>query len=247
MSAETPTDKITVVPPRSDLVERLRRHVIELAVTGQTLRGEYALAEWFGTSRPAVREAIVALEREGLVRRHRGSGTTINPMAADLVHRFDRQVDFAETLTRAGYVAQVELLESGWIGLDPETAARLKVGEGTAAFRTVKRWTADGTVAMVATDVVAYPGDDRPPVDPHDSLFTLVARLTGDVVDWEIAWPSARNLDRRHARWFGLRAGHAVLALDLVGVGRQGVARYHATELHRPGIVNSALVRPVGV
>jgi len=235
----------------SDLVERLRRHVEDLAATGEQLPGEHALAEQFGTSRPAVREAIVALERDGLVRRRHGAGTFINPVGASLRHRFDEQVEYSETLERAGYQARLEVLEAGWIPLDTELAALLELPRGTMAYRTLKRWFADDRVAMVATDTIPFDPDRSNgqgralTVDPSASLFRLVEDLTGDTVDWEIAYPSAANLRRDEARHLGCRAGAAAMVLELVGVGRKGQPRYHALELHRPGVVRFGLVRVV--
>lgn len=235
----------------NDLVDRLRRHVAELAASGDPLGGEHALAEQFGTSRPAVREAIVALERDGLVRRRHGAGTFINPVAASLRHRFDQQVEFSTTLEDAGYQARMEVLDAGWVPVDAVLAGHLEVERGTMAYRTVKRWFADDQVAMVATDTIPFDpergtGPDRPlVVDPADSLFTLAQGLTGDVVDWEIAYPSAANLRRSEARHMNSRVGTAVMVLELVGVGRKGRPRYHALELHRPGVVRYGLVRVV--
>jgi DNA-binding GntR family transcriptional regulator len=235
----------------NDLVDRLRRHVADLAASGDPLPGEHALAEHFGTSRPAVREAIVALERDGLVRRRHGAGTFINPVAASLRHRFDQQVEFSATLEHAGYRTRMEVLEAGWVPVDAALASQLEVERGTMAYRTVKRWFADDSVAMVATDTIPFDpergsGPDRPlVVDPSNSLFTLVEGLTGDVVDWEIAYPSATNLRRIEARHMASRVGTAVMVLELVGVGRKGRPRYHAVELHRPGVVRFGLVRVV--
>jgi DNA-binding GntR family transcriptional regulator len=233
-----------VVDRGVELVDRLRRHVTALTRNGQPVPGEHAIAERFGSSRPAVREALVALEREGLLRRHRGSGIAVNPLAAELVCRFDQQHDFVEVLRQLGYVPQVEVIEADWTSIDAATAERLRAPVGSPAFRTVKRWLADDLVAMVATDTILVAEHPSEPVAEH-SLFDLVEELTCDVVEWEVAWPSAENLCGLDAERFALPAGHAVLVLDLVGVGRQGDVRYHARELHRPGLVPAAMVRSV--
>ena len=90
------------------------------------------------------------------------------------------------------------------------------------------------------------PNGDRPLViDPADSLFALVEAITCDVVDWEIAYPTAASLQRVDARRMGSRVGSPVMVLELVGVGRKGRPRYHATELHRPGVVRYGMVRLV--
>jgi len=193
----------------------------------------------------------VALERDGLVRRRHGAGTFINPVAASLRHRFDKQVDYIATLERAGYTARMEVLEAGWIPLDSGLATHLELPRGAMAYRTVKRWFADDTIAMLATDTIPFEADrrdgsERPlTVDPHRSLFELVHDLTGDVVDWEMAYPGAATLRRDDARRMGSRVGAATMVLELVGIGRKGRPRYHALELHRPDVVRYGLVRVV--
>jgi len=228
----------------TELVERLRRLVTNLTDNGQPIPGEHALADHLGSSRPAVREAIVALEREGLLRRHHGRGIAVNPIATDLPFRFDQQHDFEDVLHTLGYTSRVEVLEAEWTTIDEATAERLRSPPGAPAYRTIKRWFADDDVAMVAIDTVIAP-ESRTDVNAADSLFDLVEQLSGDVVDWEVAWPTAENLSRPHARRFELNAGRAVLVLDIIGVGRQGHVRYHARELHRPNLVPAALVRSV--
>jgi GntR family transcriptional regulator len=171
-----------------------------------------------------------------------------SPGAVEVVARFDQQVEYADLLRDAGFVPSVEVLEAGVRGLTVETAEQLGRESGTLALRTVKRWRADGRAVMVAVDVLpARPGeDDRlAGLDPSCGLFELVRQLTGNVVEWELAWPGAEVLRAPIRRWLEADRNRAVLTLDLVGITRRGDRAYHALEYHVPGAVPSGFVRTV--
>jgi GntR family transcriptional regulator len=187
---------------------------------------EPTLAQDLGVSRPSVREGLVRLEAEGFIRRRKGAGTVVNPGALEMLARFDQQVEFADLLRQAGFEPTVELLDAATVPLAERDAKALDRAAGTPSLRTVKRWRADGTPVMVAVDVVPAPDGDGTrlaALDPEAGLFELVRLLTGEVVEWELAWPGAEPLRGLVRRWLDSGpGGGAVLTLDLVGVSRRG-------------------------
>ena len=67
------------------LSEQISRQVLETITTGHyqagdQLPGERDLAEMFGVSRPAVREALKSLAGKGIISIRQGRGTTVNPV-----------------------------------------------------------------------------------------------------------------------------------------------------------------------
>jgi GntR family transcriptional regulator len=235
-------------PVASPMAERLRTIAREAGLRGERLLSEPALAAELGVSRPALREELARCESEGLIRRRHGSGTIVNVGAFDLAARFDEQVDFARVLVDAGYSASVELLDSGTVRLTPSDAEVLQLEAGALAFRTVKRWLADARPAMLAVDVVPIPpgrGDLPPVINPMVGLFTIARALSGESVEWELAWPGAVNATAAIADPLELARRAAVMTLDLVGISRSGGRLYRALEYHVPGIVRSGFVRTV--
>jgi GntR family transcriptional regulator len=224
---------------KAQLVDRLR--VLLDVVDGRKLPSEPALASALGASRPAVREALTRLESEGLVSRRQGAETTINREARRLHARFDHQVDFVDVITASGRTARVEVLEVGPTAMSAETSELLHQPPGATAFRTVKRWSADGDCVMVAVDEFAWDPADDPQPDPHASLFDNVAAVSGQTIEWEIARPSAVVADQQLRSWVG--AGGPLLMLDLLGVARTGELLYRAREYHVPGAVEFGFIR----
>lgn len=216
----------------------------EAAAGGATMPGEPALADLLGVSRPALREALVRLEAEGLIGRRKGADTVVNRAALEMPLRLDRQTPFETGLERAGYRPTVEVLESGAVRLDAAQAAALERACGSPAVRAVKRWRADDAVAMVAIDVVPVPpGVDPAAVDPSVSVFDTAATLLGEPAVWESAWPRPCAVGPPEDGWLELPTGTPVLALDLVGIGRLGARCYLATEYHVPGRVPQGFIR----
>lgn len=230
------------------LEERIVAVARESVDAGSPLPGEPGLSRLLGVSRPALREALARLEHDGLILRRRGAGTIVNPAAFEVEVRFDQQAEFAEVLTEAGYEPLLEVLSRSIVAISGDDATALHIGKGEPALRTVKRWRADGRAAMVAVDVVAVPTDrlDAVTAAPDDiGLFELVRDVLGEAVDWELAWPGAVAAGTALSGWLEVPTRTAIMALDLIGIGRAGRRVYRAQEYVVPGIIRSGFVRTV--
>jgi DNA-binding GntR family transcriptional regulator len=64
------------------LADELRRQVLDNAFAADQFPTEAELCQAHGVSRFTVREALRALQAEGLIKRRRGSGTTVQPASA---------------------------------------------------------------------------------------------------------------------------------------------------------------------
>jgi GntR family transcriptional regulator len=224
------------------------REMLEL---GEALPSEEALAEALGTSRPAIREALIRMEADGLVRRHHGSGTFPNPAELDIPIRLDRAADFADRLAAVGYHAEVEVLSADVMAIDDDAAVqvqRLGLDVGTRVLRTVKRWRADGVVAVVAVDVVPLARratDEDAVAAAAQPVLDLSTTYGFGRADWMCTWPNAVELDAATAARLEYPAGRAVLRMEQVGVERHGRRVFHATEHHRPELLEYGLIRTI--
>jgi DNA-binding GntR family transcriptional regulator len=217
---------------------------MRLGATGAAVPSETQLATQFGVSRATIREALKALETEGLLLRAKGMVTIVNSAALDMRARIDLQVDFAEILKDAGYEASIVLIEAGQSTLGEEEAAALGLSPGTPAFRTVKRWDADGRPAMVAVDWLPRP-DGVESIDPMEPVFDVAAVIWGMPIGWEVAVPGAVAARAPVAEWLELDPGSPVWTLDRVGMGRTGRRCYLALEYHIPSLVRYGFIRPL--
>jgi GntR family transcriptional regulator len=236
-------DDVSQQPP---LDARLRRIWLRTVESGEPFPGEPALALRLGASRPAVREALIRLEYEGLIGKRKGAETTVNRAAVEIPARFDQQIEKADLIRAMGGTASLEVLDSAVVSLGEEEAVALELDPGAAALRVTKRWRADGLAVVVAIDTVPLRDGTIPDgVDIGASLFDLVRKLGHERVAWELAWPSAANLDARTASWLERPEGEAVLTMELTGVSRNGIRVYRAFEYHYPQAFRYGLIRLV--
>jgi len=220
------------------------RHVREAAADGTSLPGEVELAERLGCTRKQVRDVLTSLEHEGVVLRRQGAATEVDPVALRMSVRFEDQLEYSILLRQLGYESSVEVMELSDIALPRAVAGLLMREEGAPAVRVVKRWRADGAVAMLAFGTVPLPGE-RPDIDLGDSIYTAIKGVWQEAVAWEVATPSAAILTEEDAELFEHPAGTPVLTLDIVGIGLSGRRLFHARELHDPATVSYSMMRTV--
>ncbi|WP_382304290.1 GntR family transcriptional regulator [Herbiconiux sp. UC225_62] len=242
----------------TDPSEVLRRGVLaiarEVSTTGGALPGEHELARRLDANRPQVRRVLAQLEQQGIVRRHQGAATTVDPIALQMTVRLEEQLEHRELLDRLGYEPGVELLGQERIELASPLTEVLGAPALSPAIRARKRWTADGRPAMLAENVLLLPGstdehgtpgvpvgDD--PIDAGRSIFALVEELWREPVVWEVATPGVENVAEPHATLLGLEPGAACMTFTIVGVLRSGRRVFHAFERHNPAIVQYSVVR----
>lgn len=195
-----------------------------------------------GVGRGTVRELLTRLEAEGMVARRHGAGTFANGAALNGTVRIDRTAEYAELLARAGVRPRMEVVEAEWVELDAEASGHLGQPVRTPAFRTVKRWFADGVPVMVAVDLVA--ASRRAAVDPTWSVFEIALVLTRRKTDWVSSTLRATVAGEKGAL-LALPETEPVLCFDQLGLTREGVACWWAREHHHPTTVTYGLVRTV--
>lgn len=225
--------------------ERLRRGVLatarETVQRGVSLPGEHELARRLETSRPQIRRVLALLEQQGIVRRHQGAATTVDPVALRMTVRLEEQIEHSRLLDRLGFQPDVAVLEQRIERLGPELADVLDERPDAAVLRARKLWSADGRPAMLAENTVVLPDGADP--DAQVSAFDLVAELWAEPVVWEVATPGVENIAGTAAAELGLPEGAACMLLTIVGMLRSGRRVFHAVERHHPDIVQYSVVR----
>lgn len=142
--------------------EDVRRQLLDQITAGQLRPGERLgaerdLAQALGVSRSTIRQALAALESEGVVRRvpGRGGGTFVRQQKVD---RDLSQVVGVPALLRAqGMTAGSRIVSTGLVVADDETTAALEQAPGAYVFDVVRIRLADGT--PISLEHVRLPAD----------------------------------------------------------------------------------------
>jgi GntR family transcriptional regulator len=117
---------------------------------GERIDSEPELAVAYSVSRETVRRALDVLEREGLIRRVRGSGTYVTGPTS----RHFSLATFADDMTRLGRTPSARLLEATRHPADRKEASKLAIREGTECFFIRRLLLADGEPVAVETRVL---------------------------------------------------------------------------------------------
>ncbi|NLE44379.1 MAG: GntR family transcriptional regulator [Chloroflexi bacterium] len=185
---------------------------------GEQLPAEVQLAAQFGISRPTLREALLHLEREGIVVRRHGVGTFV---ALDYHQRMDsgleRMESILEVAERQGIAVDVVDLE---VFIEPATKAlmaELQVERDTPITWVRRVLLVDGMRAAYMVD--AAPESILGPGDLNGSFAGSVVDLLrqksgASAIGQAVAHIAAVNADETLAERLRVERGQALLLLE---------------------------------
>lgn len=123
------------LPLYVEIADALRRQVRKSHV-GAPLPSETELAAQFGVSRMTARQAVKAVEAEGLLYRVPGRGTFAS---GGETHRAMGELrSFTSEMREKGMSVRSEVIDAGWVELDAPGSAVLQLSPGTRAVRVTR-------------------------------------------------------------------------------------------------------------
>jgi GntR family transcriptional regulator len=218
-------------------------------------RGEYAnldmlppeneLCSRFGVSRITLRHAVTSLEQQGYLRRRQGVGTIIDRNVCSMKTRIDLKIEYSELIRRAGFNPEIKLLSYHEEIADGEKARILKVETGDKLLIIKKLWLADGTPAILNTDIVTLSLLSEPytPELLEKDIFTLFRKLTSCDLIYQIAEMVPRCIDNQLSQFFHLALNTPVICFSGVGYNIDGKPILLSEEVYTPGIVKFSMLR----
>lgn len=156
---------------------------------GAQLPTEAELCHMLGVSRTVVREALRALEEDGLVSRRHGVGTFVrdHPILKNLNFNFG----ITEMIESAGLTTGTSHLAIQAEAADQEKAEQLHVAQGTALVTVERVRTADGRPVVYSQDTFAEALLQRTGFDPHllltQSIYSVLQTTMGQVIEYGVA------------------------------------------------------------
>jgi DNA-binding GntR family transcriptional regulator len=156
---------------------------------GSQIPTEAELCETLGVSRTVIREALRALEEEGLVARRHGVGTFVrnHPILKNLNFNFG----ITEMIESAGLKAGTSHLALKNEIADKEKAEQLRIEVGTPLITVERVRTADGRPVVYSLDTMTEALAQRAGFNPQlllsHSIYSLLQNSLGQVVEYGIA------------------------------------------------------------
>lgn len=182
----------------------------------------------YDVSRHTVREAVRHLQSEGLLTRHKGRGSFVQPLA--LEQRVGPLYSLFRSIEDQGHIQRSEVLtlESA---VDGEIAERLGLGRSAKLFHLRRLRRADG--APFAIDEIWMPAALAAPlfeVDfEHTGVYGELERLTSvrPIRGWERIRPGIPTVDER--RLLGTQAGEPVFVVTRYTESDSGPLEWRTT------------------
>ncbi len=241
--ASAQRSKLRSVSVQGELAERIDRGRL---AAGTRLPSEPELAAEFGVSRATLREALRALEGQGLVRRLWGSGTYVADRTR-VANSLDLNFGVSDAIRAAGMQAGTEQGRH-WIGpASASEAERLGLEPGRDVLVIERVRTADGRPVVFSRDIMpgGIIGDRADIADQmvQRSIYEVLERDLGIVIHHGVASFRPTQADRTVARLLGTRTGDLLLYLWQVDYADGGAAVLSSHEYHLADAFDFSVVR----
>jgi GntR family transcriptional regulator len=214
---------------------------------GTRLPSEPDLAAELGVSRATLREALRALESEGLVRRRRGSGTYVTELPR-VANSLDQNFGVTEAIAAAGMRAGIG---DGRHWTEPASAAeaaRLHLEPGQDVLVVERVRTAEGRPVVLSRDIFpsTLVGDRAQAVADEmlqRSIYEVVERDLGIVIHHGVARLRPVKADQAVAKRLGVSRGQLLLYIWQVDYAEDGTPVLSSHEFHLAGAFDFSVVR----
>jgi GntR family transcriptional regulator len=226
---------------RRTLPDLVREAVLEVIADrhlkpGDRLSPEPALAAMLAVSRTTLREAIRALELEGVLVRTRGVGTFV-ASAPFLRNNLNANFGVTELIQSAGHVPGTADRTVGVSIPAASVRAALGLAEGAQAVVIERTRTADGRPVVRSTDIVPtafIPAGTEPLPAPEESLYGWLQTKCGVTIHRGIARIRSVAATPLLARALRVRRGAPLLALEQVDYTGDSRPVLYSLEYHVP-------------
>lgn len=229
------------------LVDTIRTRIttmIEQAELGQQLPSEEGLAQMLGVSRPTIRSALIALEKEGLISRRHGKGTFVAAARPRLRASLHDLCSVADIVEQNGYRAEVRNVEKTALVLPDFVTKALCLEEETRGYRVSRTVYADDEPAVFLVDYLAQEIEGVPVnLDRFSDRMMVALHNSGVDVAFAITQVALSRIPDAAAQALGVQPHDAVLLLTQVAHTAFNKPIIYSLGYHREGFVSYSVMR----
>jgi DNA-binding GntR family transcriptional regulator len=211
---------------------------------GDRLPAEPELAAAYAVSRSTIREALQALETDGVVRRLHGLGTFVNQVAPRVTGALDIDLGVTETVTAANQRLGVQVLRVEETAASRDIAERLGLQPAGRVLLVERIILVNDRAAALAVDAIPQAVAQRAHRPYEDgSVYRFLEHECGLVLLGGVAKVSAVVSDRRMARLLDVPEGEPLLRMDQVERSATDEAVLYSMEHYVPACFDLTIRR----
>ena len=229
------------------LVETIRTTLVEMierAHPGDRLPSEDALSRMLGVSRPTVRSALIALEREGLVARYHGRGTFVSAVRPKLSASLQELYSVADIVEQNGYRAEVRDIVIDTLELPGFVTEALGFADRTEGFRVIRTVYADGEPAVYLVDYLGKEVEGLPVnLASFSDRMTVALRRSGVDIAYAVAQVTVARASESVAQALNVAPGDGILLVTQVAHTAFNDPVIYSVGYHREGYVSYSVMR----
>ena len=229
------------------LVDTIRTALVKMidaAHPGDRLPSEDALARMLDVSRPTVRSALIALEREGLVARYHGRGTFVSAARPKLSASLQELHSVADVVEQTGYKATVRDVAKDTLELPGYVTEALGLEHGTPGYRVTRTVYADKEPAVYLVDYLpAEIGGVSINLGLFSDRMMVALHKSGIDIAYAVAHVTLARATGPVAKALNVAAGDAVLLLTQIAHTAFNDPVIYSVGYHREGFVSYSVMR----
>jgi GntR family transcriptional regulator len=223
----------------------LRQQLRKKRFPDNRLPSEHTIAADLGISRGTVRQALAILEQEGIIIRHQGSGTFVNPHVLQIDARVDVAYEFSELIEAAGFTPTIDTVEVKRLPADAEVAQQLAVAVGAPLLVIHKVFLASGqpTIFVMERIPVALIREAYDDNELHNPIFTFLQERCQVEVDYILSAIIPSLVEGDLVARLGVAAGQTCLQFNEVFYSPSNQPLAQATVFFRDPIIRFHALR----
>lgn len=199
---------------RDSLIRRLRTTY----APGDRFPTEHELREEFGVSRETIREALLGLERQGLISRRQGQGTFVEKMPDFPMEQ--RYTGLVEDFTELGFATESKVLKSAPTVAPLYVTKAMGLPADQAVHQILRLRYLDGEPlalhdTYITTEMAAALSARKSDLE-HTTLVDQVSKLIGRPVEEEFQGIDAAVADAQASSRLGVPIGSPLLVIRRV-------------------------------
>ena len=238
--------RVNKVSAVQNALENLRKYIKDSNV--KTLPSENEISQSLGVSRLTLREAIIILEKEGVVSRIQGKGTLVNTFVTKLDNRVDTGNNIEDILKKYGYDIKFEVLSVEYKIASEYEQIEMGINDTDEVLVIEKVLYANDKSVAIYVDRI--PKKYLKTFNFEKDYFNLaILKIIDEIIELKISHDvikiKAVACDKRRAKLFSIKENTPLISFDILEYNRDGLVVMYNTEYYTGEFVDFTICRNV--